>query len=273
MKVQLASDLHLETDPTFRLRPVDGAEVLVLAGDIGSYQKNSRLLTSDFGLSQFSPRLGGHWRKVLYLPGNHEYDSLEYETTYQLLRRVCKDLDITWLEHEVVEFQRVRFIGSTLWSDFDALSGQSGSSSKREKAIRAANHYLQKNTMLMGGVPMLAEDLRPLALASQEWLRSALGVPYDGLTVVVTHFAPSLRSADPRYGLTPGTAGFCNSLDSLVIEADYWLHGHLHCFNDYFVDGVRRNGRRAACRVIANPLGYLERGEQVGFRDNLVIQM
>jgi hypothetical protein len=68
----------------------------------------------------------------------------------------------------------------------------------------------------MAGEPMLAEQWRGKGLESQRWLREALAQPFDdGPTVVVTHYAPSLRSADPRYGLTPGTAGFCNALDGL----------------------------------------------------------
>ncbi len=39
-------------------------------------------------------------------------------------------------------------------------------------------------------------------------------------TVVITHFAPSLRSADPRYGMQPGTASFCNADDDLLRRAD-----------------------------------------------------
>lgn len=38
MKIQLLSDLHLESDPDFQARPAPGADLLVLAGDIGSYQ-------------------------------------------------------------------------------------------------------------------------------------------------------------------------------------------------------------------------------------------
>ena len=113
------------------------------------------------------------------------------------------------------------------------------------------------------GAPMLAERLRELALADQAWLRDALAAPFDGRTVVVTHFAPSARSADPRYGLTPGTAGFCNALEELLPLADLWLHGHLHCPQDY------RVGR---CRVVANPLGYAAKGEQAGFRADGVIE-
>jgi len=74
--------------------------------------------------------------------------------------------------------------------------------------------------------------------------------------VVVTHFAPSLHSADPRYGLTPGTAGFCNALDALFPRAQWWLHGHLHCPAHYTQHG---------CRVVANPLGYAHKGEQQWF--------
>ena len=84
------------------------------------------------------------------------------------------------------------------------------------------------------------------------------------MTVVVTHFAPSLRSADPRYGLTPGTAGFCNALDDLMAQAQWWLHGHLHCPQDYVVQG---------CRVVANTLGYAAKGEQVNFRDRFTIDL
>ena len=58
MKIQLLSDLHLEVHPNFRPLPAAGADVLVLAGDIGSYQKGSLLADSDFGLQRFSPRHG-----------------------------------------------------------------------------------------------------------------------------------------------------------------------------------------------------------------------
>ena len=45
MKVQLLSDLHLESHPHLFVAPAPGADLLVLAGDIGSYQQGSRLET------------------------------------------------------------------------------------------------------------------------------------------------------------------------------------------------------------------------------------
>ena len=282
MNIQLLSDLHLESNPYFKPLPQLGADVLVLAGDIGSYQSGS-LLTSlgitDFGLRRFSPlpaaQGGAGWpTPVLFVPGNHEYDGLEFDEADVRLREACRRLGILWLERESVQLQGVRFIGCTLWTDFDALTAVAGGApptspvtlagqlKMREKAFRAANFYLKKNHALRQGEPLLAEGMREESLRSQAWLRSALAVPFDGPTVVVTHFAPSLLSADPRYGLTPGTAGFCNALDDLLPLAKVWLHGHLHCPNDYV---------RHGCRVVANPLGYARKREQEGFRPALRI--
>jgi hypothetical protein len=171
----------------------------------------------------------------------------------------------------------VRFVGTTLWSDFDALASAEPTVAKqlraREKAYRAADFYLRRYTTLRGGVPVLAEGLRELSLECQAWLRQALATPFHGTTVAVTHFAPSLRSADPRYGLTPGTAGFCNALDDLLPLAQVWMHGHLHCANDYVVTGVADGNKPFSCRVVANTLGYRSKGEQEAFREGFVIEL
>ncbi|MEO8296999.1 MAG: metallophosphoesterase [Burkholderiales bacterium] len=277
MRLQLLSDLHLETDPGFVPQAAPGADLLVLAGDVGSYQPRSKLAGDDFGLERFSPlRAGAPWRRVLFVPGNHEYDALEFDATHARLRRTCERLGIDWLEREVLVIDGVRFIGTTLWSDFDAL-GQVPPSGKRkpadpvayalsqrDKALRAANFFLTRNSTLRNGQPVLAQDMRVLGLACQAWLREALARPFSGRTVVVTHFAPSLRSADPRYGLMPSTAAFCNGLDDLLAQADLWLHGHLHCRQDYLVEQTVAGALRR-CRVVANPLGYAFKHEQDGF--------
>ncbi|MDP2419386.1 MAG: metallophosphoesterase [Hydrogenophaga sp.] len=299
MNIQLLSDLHLEANPEFVASPAPGAQVLVLAGDIGSYQTlrdGSVMAEPDWGLQRFSPlpQYAGWPVPVLFVPGNHEYDALDVEAAHQRLRATCERLGIVWLERETQVLNGVRFVGTTLWSDFDALGGTASKPVKptraprqgarsafvapsapslatdplthrlrqREKAFRAANFYLTKMAGQRHGRLFDAEAMRALALDCQHWLRNALGQPFDGPTVVVTHFAPTLHSADPRYGLSPGTAGFCNGLDELLPLADLWLHGHLHCPTDVQV------GR---CRIVANPLGYAEKQEQRAFVPQRVI--
>ena len=300
VRIQLLSDLHLEVHPHFVPTPAPGADLLVLAGDVGSYQSGSLLKDDDFGLARFSPQHG--WpTPVLYVPGNHEYDGLDFDATHARLRQTCERLGITWLERETVTLQQltggklggpggqsghagseapaVRFVGTTLWTDFDALgptgvlSATSSASTTsanalaqqlkaRDKAFRAANYYLKKALTTRHGELMLAEQMRDQALVCQAWLRAALNEPFNGTTVAITHFAPSLKSADPRYGMTPGTAGFCNALDELLPLAQLWLHGHLHAPSDYMAGG---------CRVAANPLGYARKKEQAGFNKTLLV--
>ena len=210
MKIQLLSDLHLEAHPDFRPCPAPGAEVLVLAGDIGSYQSGSLLTErgdADFGLARFSPWNG--WPvPVIFVPGNHEYDALDFDEAHARLQETCERLGLIWLEREQVTLTGadgvpVRFIGTTLWSDFDALgptsgptgtgssSGPDGTSRKprpvgtgggiaqsiqadslqtlllraREKAFRAANFYLRKTGGTRAGALFLAEAIREQAEA------------------------------------------------------------------------------------------------------------
>lgn len=278
MKIQLLSDLHLEVHPHFVPTPAPQADVLVLAGDVGSYQSGSQLTDADFGLSRFSPRHG--WPvPVLFVPGNHEYDAQDFDQAHARLQDTCERLGITFLERSTVGTDTllpqasapVRFIGTTLWSDFDALAMEPAAAKSttqllqlREKAFRAANFYLRKAGTTRHGQAMLAEQVREQALVCQAWLCEALATPFEGETVVITHFAPSLQSADPRYGLAPGTAGFCNALDGLLPQARLWLHGHLHCPSDYVKNG---------CRVVANPLGYARKSEQDQFKAALCLDL
>ncbi len=283
MRLQLLSDLHLEVHPHFVPTPAPGADLLVLAGDVGSYQANSQLKDDDFGLARFSPHQG--WpTPVLYVPGNHEYDLLEFDATHTRLRETCARLGLVWLEREVLAAseipglnpaahqEAVRFVGTTLWTDFDCFGPKDDALPNalqqqlkaRDKAFRAANFYLKKAATTRFGALMLAEQMRDQGLACIDWLSAALATPFDGKTVAVTHFAPSLQSADPRYGNTPGTAGFCSNLDHLLPQADLWLHGHLHCPSDY---------QAGHCRVVANPMGYARSKEQGAFRPQMILEI
>lgn len=281
MKIQLLSDLHLEVHPHFTATPAPGAHVLVLAGDIGSYQYGSLLPGQHFGLERFSPlpQWAGWPVPVLFVPGNHEYDAQDWDQAHTRLRRSCDALGIAWLEREVVRLRDVRFVGTTLWSDFEALiiNAQVRDIAQqlrmRDKAFRAANFYLKKTGASRNGAPFMAAQIREQALQCQAWLTEALAKPHPGPTVAVTHFAPSLLSADPRYGLAPGTAGFCNALDALLPRAQLWLHGHLHTPIDYLLRGLQADGDAWQCRVIANPLGYAAKGEQDAFDPQFTVDL
>lgn len=254
MLLQLLSDLHLETED-FAPAPAPGAELLVLAGDIDATWA---------ALERFA-----HWPvPVLMVAGNHEFDGRELGQAWADLQARCARFGIQLLEraHCVLTSaagHRVRFVGTVRWSDFDLFGP-----AERERAMRAAGYFMKLMAATRGRSPLDAAALREESLACRAWLEGELHRPNPGpgsggwhQTVVITHFGPSLRSADPRFGRQPGTASFCNADDDLLPLADLWLHGHLHCRHDYTVP---RTGRRHS-RVVSNAMGLVHKGEAEGF--------
>jgi len=250
LKLQLLSDLHLETE-TFDPEPAPGAELLVLAGDIDATW-------------QALQRFAGWPVPVLFVPGNHEFDGRDVDTVLPGLRQACERAGIRMLQRESLVLTApdggcVRFVATVRWSDFDVFGA-----AQRERAQRAAAYFMQVMAARRGGRLFDAEDVRNEGLACRQWLEQELALPPRGRwdkTVVITHFGPSLRSADPRYGRQPGTASFCNADDDLIARADLWLHGHLHCRHDYLVE---RPGKKPT-RVVCQSRGLQDKGETEGF--------
>jgi hypothetical protein len=252
VKLQLFSDLHLETE-SFEPAPLPGAEALVLAGDIDTTWAAYR-------------RFAGWPTPVWVVMGNHEFDGREHGRALVDFRRLCRELGLTLLEreslvHRAADGTRWRVLGCTRWADLDLLG-----LAQRGRCARAAAYFARLSATRIGEHAFDPLAQRELALASRAWLEAELARPggterhpWDR-TLVVTHFAPSLRSADPRYGPTPTTASFCNADDELIVRADAWLHGHLHCRHDY---RVARAGR-AAVRVVSQARGLVRKGEADG---------
>lgn len=251
MRLQLLSDLHLETE-TFDPEPAEGAELLVLAGDIDSGWQ---------ALHRFRD-----WPvPVLFVPGNHEYDQRDFDQARAGLHELSARLGFTLLDNSAclrsdAQGRRVRFLGSTRWSDFDTFG-----TSQRERAMRAAGYFQKVMGASRHGAPFDAAAVREEGLRCRDWLAAELARGEQGpdweATVAITHFAPSLRSADPRYGKQPGTASFCNDDEALLPGARLWLHGHLHCQSDYRV--MHADGR--STRVVCNARGHGRKGEPAGF--------
>ena len=249
MQIQVLSDLHLEFVPGYAPDPVLGADLTVVAGDLGHSP-------------DILERLADWPTRVIFVPGNHEYDQQDIDEADVELREAADALGITYLNGDLVEIDGVRFVGVTRWADFDLLGED-----QRERCMKAGQAYLRIMGSSRRGRLFDAEAARELGLQQRAWLADALRTPFAGKTVAITHFGPSKRSADPRYGLVKGTASFCNNDDDLIGLADLWIHGHLHCAHDYEVD--RPGG--GLTRVVCNPRGYENRREHLGFRERLIM--
>ncbi len=258
MQIHVLSDLHLEFVPGYALEPVPSADLTVVAGDLGHSP-------------DILERLADWPTPVIFVPGNHEYDQQDIDEADIELREAATAFGLMYLNEDVVVLDsiqgqpmdpKVRFIGVTRWADFDLLGEEN-----RERCMKAGQAYLRIMGSSRNGKLFDAEAVRELGLRQRTWLAETLATPFDGKTVVITHFGPSKRSADPRYGLVKGTASFCNNDDDLIPLADLWIHGHLHCAHDYEVD--RPGG--GTTRVVCNPRGYENRREHLGFRERLIV--
>ena len=83
MKIQIASDLHLEMsrhhEPEIHdFFPVEDRDVLVLAGDIGTYMNAWSFIEQELRRSP-----------VVYVPGNHEYRSWRASSASPLSAARC----------------------------------------------------------------------------------------------------------------------------------------------------------------------------------------
>ena len=114
MRIHILSDLHNE----FRELTGYGAEadVTVLAGDIDLGERGFAWACSAFAE-----------RPVIYIAGNHEYYGHAIPSLTNKLLRKKNPGTVRFLECTGVTIQGMRFLGCTLWSDFEIAGDMAGS--------------------------------------------------------------------------------------------------------------------------------------------------
>jgi predicted phosphodiesterase len=235
MKLWIMSDVHLEFG---KLRIDDPPEhdYLVLAGDIGPG------MSGIAWAGQVSPG------KAIYVPGNHEYYGRGRGFYGHREAMVNQDKhDVAVLDRSSIEFPGIRFIGATLWTDYDLFGTQVLS---MDVAWRGMNDYYDGGINAHGFQWIGPSELLDEHRMSVEFIRSECEKPFDGRTVVVTHRAPTELSVSETYRFDKLSPCFASRLYHLVESsgADLWIHGHMHHSTCYMVGDTR---------VTTNPRGYV----------------
>lgn len=230
MKLQIASDLHLELGNSVVLEPV--APYLVLAGDIGD---PSTLVYEHFLLTQ-----ADQFEKVFVVLGNHEYYHMRsMKHTKDLVRKICakRPGKLVLMDCTRVDVEHVTVLGCTLWTHIrptqqrDCLRAISDFRCIKEWSPAAWNEtHAREAAWLRDRVTESTESTRPV--------------------IILTHHAPLENTcSDPRHLGDPvssayGTDGLCDLLTSPV---NLWVHGHTH----YSHDTTLASGTR----ILANQYG------------------
>ena len=253
MKLHILSDLHLSASP-FDV-PVTEADLVVLAGDIAR------------------PKEAIKWAKqitkpVIYVPGNHEFYGSSIAATIYELKQLSLNSNVHVLCDDALEIEGVRFLGTTLWTDF-LLFGESGK--QRDIAVDSAMLMIRDFSRIT--VDDTGELFTPQDSASQFnhhacWLDNKLAEVFLGPTVVITHHSPSAKSIHPRFAGSHLNTCFVSEAEWLF-DGDrtaLWIHGHTHDSFDYSIKGTR---------VVCNPRGYAQAGvnENLNFDPSFIVEI
>ncbi|KZY45118.1 MULTISPECIES: metallophosphoesterase [unclassified Oleiphilus] len=254
--IALHSDMHLELQksPEGWLGTVP--DVLILAGDISYISHIADLLIE---LSDKHSEL-----QIIYITGNHEYYGSEDMLSAEVaLKDSLKKYErIHFLQCDTVELFNIRFIGCTGWPSMLSLGKDQQQHASRVVG-QSINDFYQIG---MGDNTFTTDDCIELGEQQSEWLERALSAPTScEHTVVITHFAPSVKVANPKFPIDEMTAYFCSSFDALIeqYQPAIWAFGHTHANFDV---------NMGATRVISNQHGY-GRECQDSYLTNKVIEL
>jgi hypothetical protein len=238
---------------------------LILGGDIlcARHFKTNGPLHKVY--NDFLQKCVKNFNEVLYINGNHEFYSYNYEGTFNVLKEHLPS-SIHFLENDFVKIKDWIFLGATLWTDFrneNALEMMEAAQCMNDyKVIRIGSNYRKMNP----------DDTLKFHKKSKQFLIEKLEEFKDTKTWILTHHAPSYQSVHPKYR-TAGIANgaYVNNFDDLILDHPQikcWSHGHTHSSFDYLIGD---------CRVICNPRGYYNGYNNadlnIDFDSNLTIEL
>jgi len=252
MRLQIFSDFHFDVAPALPPHLAPGVDVVVVAGDV------CEGMTPGF---EWLRRNLGAELPIVFVAGNHEYFRRSIVTERIAAADAARLHSIDLLDNQIVQLGSVRFIGTTLWADFD-LFGEY----KRAEAMRVAEAYMVDHRQILeaDGAPFRAMDARRLHLSCRRFLDEQLALPHDGATVVVTHHGPHPKSLAKKFSKDPLSAAFISDLSQIIetYQPALWVHGHTHVSFDY---------RVGATRIVCNPHGYGD--ENPAFNPALIVDL
>lgn len=255
MKIQYASDLHLELSDNSRLfkheMPFEAVgDVLVLAGDC-MYLESSKPPCRNFWLWA-----SANFQRVLMIPGNHEFyhsgDVAKYGDSWH------KEIfpNVSYHQNEVVRIGDTDFILSTLWSYIAPQEVNNifyGMSDFRQIRYK--------------GEQFTTDDVIEEHMKAISFIKKSVAESDAEHKVVVTHHLPTFQVVAPRHKDSPLSSAFATELKTYIESSgiDFWIYGHSHTNIDTMIGNTQ---------IICNQLGYVSHEEHLqGFDGSKYIEL
>lgn len=245
MKIQFASDLHLEFHDNSRwlrdnpLIPV--GDILVLAGDIGY------LGDEIYNHHPFWNWAAKNFRETIVIPGNHElYKGFDInDLTEGWETKIRENIKVVY--NKVLHYGDIDLICSTLWSEIplrEAYFTEKGVSDFRR--IRDGNRFLSWERFN-------EEHRKCVEFISKNSIESNAKTK-----IVVTHHVPSFQLMAEEFRGSMINGAFTSSLDKMIesLPINYWIYGHSHRNIEAEIGGIK---------ILTNQLGYVFANEHLNF--------
>ena len=249
-KFQIASDLHIEyknddvPDPLEFITPT--AEILILAGDIGSFYKINQLY-------EFLDKICKYFKYVLYVPGNQEYYTFDEYRPISMNSLVNRIYDIEnnipnlyILNKSSIIIDDICITGCTLWSKPEIKLP------KYIVRIHGINNEIYEKKHM--------EDVKYIEKMCEYTANNNLKL------VVVTHYCPTHKVLDGYFKKDKFSSLYTTNLEYLLCDSkvNTWICGHVHTNFDF----ITKNGTR----VIGNQKGK-PKDKITDFKKNCVIKI
>lgn len=271
MKAWIISDIYAAPLDWYRHRvAVPNADICLLAGDISGNIYSS--------IDYVSAEIGARMPVVAVL-GNHDYYGSSIDKGLEVARQQLGGTNVHLLENDTVIVNGIRFVGATLWTDFEVIHGTPGGielpvDGRRDLAVHCSVRDIMDFRAIYRsderregetGLITIQEMVRRHG-ESRKYIDDELAKPFDGKSVVITHHAPSPLSFHPAYAGSPTNGAFASDLTELIMlrRPWVWVHGHIHHLSDYGIGDTR---------ILCNPRGYVHERNFIDFRPGYVIDL
>jgi len=245
MKIQYASDLHLEFADNWRhlrAHPLEVAgDILLLAGDIGY------LGDDNYSKHPFWDWAAENYKEVHCCMGNHEF--YKYFDVATLPDDFAMEIRPNVFSHYngIVRFDDTDIILSTLWSKIPL-----------DDAYHTEHVVSDFRRILYNGELMTFADFNAEHERCLTFIKNAVAQSKASSKIVVTHHVPSFRMLHPRFQGSKANGAFIVELENYIATSgiDYWIYGHSHTNIDVMIGKTQ---------CLSNQFGYAFANEHQDF--------
>lgn len=270
MQIRPFNDIHLDFDLDKKQTlsklwepvalPNDKETTLILAGDIWHSLK-----FLEFKNFSWFAHVSKRFKYVIFVLGNHDLWGGNLTLDYPKIRKELlaqKLNNVYLLQNDVLDLDGVRFVGATLWTNFNNGNPIVMQSSMNDKEY----HWIKIGSLYKKLKP---HDIYDAHIKSKNFIFTHAKKDMSvNKVVVISHHAPSYQSIPPEY---KNQAQYYNNfvyfsdLDEQIYDSqiDYWFHGHTHNPIQYKIGETT---------VVNNARGY-NGLQETGYNPELIINL